>query len=699
MTKFARTCWGSTVGRASGSGKALALFLGLCWAVSGGAEDGVYVLEPTVVRAQHFEREVLDVPADVVLINRERIAQSTALSLPDLLQEEANLFFRSTNGRIADGEVSMRGFGENSGLRSLILVDGQPLNPTDMGGINWDQVPLEAIESVEVIRGGHNVLYGDQALTGVIKIATRRAQGTSLVLQGMLGSHNRYAASASASYGNDQWSMRVGGSHREDDGYRDLSDAWTHQAYASVAYFLPAGDEVNFNLSWSKGYQHFPGDISYDTYLSAPESAKEGLQHGESESRETAAIASLRFEGERDWGSWQVQGGYDVHNTDWTMEGLYAQNDQTGWMLRPRLQLGDASSQIILGSDYIYDKLVFTDYLDATRNIAKAEAELKEQAVGSYFLIEKEISSGLTLTSGYRHEWIRFYVDSDTYVEDQLSPVIATNRGGVGPNPNYKNPADLDENKTYDKIVEQDGYAFEFMINYRINPQWSVFTGYDRVYRYPVTDERAAYQGVELALAVSPVDAEQGNSFEAGVKYLGQQHEFYVTAYYLKMDNEIGYTEQDGLGLNINIGPVRRLGGDVAWIYKQADWGFSTRLAGVDTEMLFDDLGGQGKQVPMVANYHTTSVLWWKPWERIRLKGIHRYVGSQFQGNDFANERRKIAAYHRVDLHVDAQLTDNFRWVAGVTNVFDQLYAEAVFLDRYYPGPGRAYFTGIKFNF
>lgn len=663
------------------------------WAFA--VEAPVYVLEPRVVTAQHFEREALEVPADVVFLDRETIDDSGVLSLPALLQQEVNLFFRSFNGRIADGDVSMRGFGDNSGLRSLVLLDGQPLNPADMGGIAWEQVPLDAIASVEVLRGGHNVLYGDQALAGVIKIETRRAAGQQVVLDSTMGSDHLYHSSVSAAYGDEQWSIRVGGAHQQEEGYRHLADAWTQHGYASVGYELSTGDDMHAHVSWREGFQHFPGSIDAMTYLRTPEAAQSDLARGAAQSREAGGLATMRFAGERSWGSWQVQGGYDVNNNDWTLNGRFGQNDQTGWTLRPRLQLEYLSSRLIFGGDFLYDTLGFTDYLNAARNIAKAEAQIQEQAMSAYFLLEKALGSHFTLSSGYRHTWNRFHIDNNAYVVNQLSQ--RTNRGV--PNPLYKYPADLDAANTFDDIVEQDGSAFELSLNYRIDEQWSMFTGYDRLYRYPVTDERAAYQGVALAVQVSPVDAEEGDSVEVGLKYLGQAHEFYVTAYAFEMDNEIGYIEINGLGQNINMGRVRRLGGDLSWVYKQEDWGWSTRLAWVDTEMRHDEQGGQGQQVPMVPNIHTTSMLWWKPWKQLRLKGVHRYVGSQFQGNDFANTLTKIDSYHLVDLHLDAQLTQNVKWFAGVTNIFDQLYAEAVFAERYYPGPGRAYFTGIKLLF
>ena len=130
-------------------------------------------------------------------IDRSAIERSLARSVPELLEAEANLYFSDVSGFET---FALRGFGEGAGLRSLILVDGQPLNPADMGRINWGADSLAAVETIEVLRGGHNVLYGDRALSGVIKIETRRGREPHLDLAGRLGSFGTSEASLAGGF-------------------------------------------------------------------------------------------------------------------------------------------------------------------------------------------------------------------------------------------------------------------------------------------------------------------------------------------------------------------------------------------------------------------------------------------------------------------------------------------------------------------
>ena len=202
-----------------------------------------------VVRAWHFDRENLGIPADVTRIDRFEIDRSLASSVPDLLATEANLFFSTVPGST---KVSMRGFGEGSGLCTLILVDGQPLNPSDMGRINWEQIPLDSIESIEVLRGGHNVLYGDKALSGVIKIETRRTDERRLNIEGRVGSFGTSQASASGGFGGDAWSISGGVFREVSEGYRDNSANETRSAYLTAGRTFNGSDDLDLRIAVGK---------------------------------------------------------------------------------------------------------------------------------------------------------------------------------------------------------------------------------------------------------------------------------------------------------------------------------------------------------------------------------------------------------------------------------------------------------------
>lgn len=664
------------------------------------SEDSAVVgqLESYTVTAFDFKKEMLEIPADVTRIERDAIDRSLATSVPDLLQTEANLYFSTISGST---NVSMRGFGEGSGLRSLILVDGQQLNPSDMGRINWEQIPLDSVESIEVLRGGHNVLYGDRALAGVIKIETRRTEGERLNVEGRVGSFGSSQASMSGGVGTADWGVSAGAFHEESDGYRDHSDSESRNYYLTAGRTFQNGDDLDLRVGWGDTDLQYSAGLNYETYKSDPTSSN---YEGDEGSHNKYNSSSARYEALRDWGSWEVFTGYDEDETNWSFgDDSFGKNQQSSYTLKPSARIELDPVTLVLGTDLIYETLDFTEYLDAAHTMVPGEAELSESRIAPYFLVEYELTDQWTVSAGARYEWTRYKVDYDAYERSQLNPFYETNRG-PRPNPFYKNPADKDPEVSFNDVVHEEGMAAEISLNYRVSDDLSVWFGYDRVYRNPVFDERAGYQGYSLAKNVNQeLEAERGDSYELGFKFLNGAHEFSATAFLLLMENEIIFdgdvegSNQLGSGLNINLGGVNRYGGDLAYILTQKAWGFSTRLAYVHTEMRAGE--GKGYEVPLVPAIHTVSQLWWKPLERLRLNLVHRYVGEQYQGGDFDNSEAKIDAYSVYNIQAELECTTHAQVYMSVGNVFDKLYAESGSYGSYYPGDGRSLSVGFKLNF
>jgi iron complex outermembrane recepter protein len=90
---------------------------------------------------------------DTTVIDERTITQAAARSLVDLLATQGGPRLTYLTGNSADGELLLRGFGENSSSRVLILVDGRPVNRPDMSAVSLPEVPLSRIKRVEILRG------------------------------------------------------------------------------------------------------------------------------------------------------------------------------------------------------------------------------------------------------------------------------------------------------------------------------------------------------------------------------------------------------------------------------------------------------------------------------------------------------------------------------------------------------------------
>lgn len=139
-------------------------------------------LDPVVISAGRVEQALQDVPANVTVLNRDDIERSAARTVDDLLRQIPGFsLFRRSSSLVANPTtqgVSLRGIGPSGVSRSLVLLDGVPLNDPFGGWVYWSKVPLESIERIEVVRGGGSALYGNYALGGVINIVTQKPQAT-----------------------------------------------------------------------------------------------------------------------------------------------------------------------------------------------------------------------------------------------------------------------------------------------------------------------------------------------------------------------------------------------------------------------------------------------------------------------------------------------------------------------------------------
>src|SRR5574337_1578158 len=189
-----------------------------------GAPEGVVALEPVVVSASRVEQRLRDVPANVTVITREDIEQSPARTVDDLLRQVPgfSLFRRSSSlvtHPTAQG-VSLRGIGPSGVSRTLVMLDGVPLNDPFGGWVYWNKVPLESVERIEVTRGGGSGVYGNYALGGVINIVTRRPEARAAQAKIDVGTRDTVDADLLVSHVTGPWGVSLEGHFFDTDGYK-----------------------------------------------------------------------------------------------------------------------------------------------------------------------------------------------------------------------------------------------------------------------------------------------------------------------------------------------------------------------------------------------------------------------------------------------------------------------------------------------
>ena len=230
------------------------------WAQEGGT------LAETVVTATRTYVKQSEVIADVKVIAQDTIEQAVGMSLAEILRLHAGIQIASNGGVGKQASLFVRG---TESRHVLLLIDGVRYGSATLGTPNWDNLPLAAIERIEVLRGPAASLYGSDAMGGVVQIFTRRGEAAQPVrpyVSATLGSYGRTEAGAGVSGGVDGLTYSLGVSSLRERGFSSTNakealnnhnpdrDGFEQRSlFASVRYQLTPSVELGANTLVSSG--------------------------------------------------------------------------------------------------------------------------------------------------------------------------------------------------------------------------------------------------------------------------------------------------------------------------------------------------------------------------------------------------------------------------------------------------------------
>ena len=169
------------------------------------------------------EARIPSIPSSEFSISSEVIAQSGTLVIDDVLRQVPGFStFRRSSSLFANPTsqgVSLRGVGASATSRSIVLLDGIPLNDPFGGWVYWARVPREAIQTMEVSNGSASDLYGGGALGGVVNLKTRTPELAYGDAELSYGSMNTPDVSFAAGVPFGKWSLSGAGQAYQTDGH------------------------------------------------------------------------------------------------------------------------------------------------------------------------------------------------------------------------------------------------------------------------------------------------------------------------------------------------------------------------------------------------------------------------------------------------------------------------------------------------
>ncbi|WP_240920630.1 TonB-dependent receptor domain-containing protein [Rubrivivax sp. JA1026] len=225
--------------------------------------------DPIVITASRLEERLSQTLADVSLVDRAAIERSGASSVADLLARLPGIEISRNGGPGGSTSVYIRG-GETR--HTAVYVDGVRVDSQSTGGAAWEQIALDRIERVEVLRGPAAAVYGSDAVGGVVQVFTRRGQG-ALRASGGLGWGSRGSrladAGLSGSDGRLDYALSAGWSDSNGfdarDGQNPDTDGWRRGSLqARVGWQLAPEHRVEASMTDSHLNARYDGSSTRD---------------------------------------------------------------------------------------------------------------------------------------------------------------------------------------------------------------------------------------------------------------------------------------------------------------------------------------------------------------------------------------------------------------------------------------------------
>ncbi|MGR2710385.1 TonB-dependent receptor [Pseudomonas sp. IB20] len=315
--------------------------------------DDALKLPNVVISANRQVQARNDSSAANTVFTRDDIDRLQPTSVTDLLSRVPGVQVAPTGGRGSLPGIFIRG---TKAAQSLVLVDGQRIANTTSGDSGLQYLNVDQIERVEVLRGSRSVIYGSDAIGGVIQIFTRRnaEQGLQPRLKLGFGSHQTWERSLGLSGGDEHTRFNLGASLDDTAGINATHESFPsdgdHDAYRNQSISLNLSHafndelEVGFNLLDNRGKSEYDNSfVEQKPYTDYTVSSASGYVDAKLNERWQSRL-ELGHSENRDTKRDKLSDYFSVFNT--YRDSVNWQNDLTL----------DEQNSLILGGDWYEDR-------------------------------------------------------------------------------------------------------------------------------------------------------------------------------------------------------------------------------------------------------------------------------------------------------------------------------------------------------
>jgi iron complex outermembrane receptor protein len=635
------------------------------------AQEAASVVAPeVVVTATRFRQALQDLPVGVTVITQQQIRDSAAVTVPELLRQLPGINVRDNSGS-PNWQVDMRGFGIFGDQNTLVLLDGQRISENEQATVNWEAIPMSAIERIEVLRGSGAVLYGGGATGGTINIITKTpVTGEKSAYAGVAAaSYSTYDYRAGGNYSSGGFGLSAHADHLETDNYRDSNRLRVHNAQADFRLQRDFGT-LYAKLGADDQHLLLPGSLTEAQIAANPRQAATpgDFTHssggyanlgGEFRLADAELALNLGYRGKT------VNSAYFVATP--FRNNIGTQVSVLSATPRAKIPYTVAGMKQTLTTGIDWDDW---DY-DSTAGPSVTGHPLSTQRNAAwYFQNTSAIGESTTASAGLRLH------HTDYGVNDIL-------------------------NHTSD-ARDRNLRAWELALRHNIGAALSLYGKFGMSFRVPNVNDIYNL----FTAGITMLDPQTSHDRELGVEWHAGRTYYRATAYEMDTDNEI---HLDPIAFNnVNLPPTRRYGLELEgrWSPLSALDLYANYTYAV-AEFRSGNFGGidvSGKDVPLVPRNKANAGALWRVLPHTRLNVDVAYVGPQLYDSDETNTfGRKMPAYTLVDLKLTRE-AGAWTLSAGAKNLLNRsYYTYGVFTGfptfNAYPAPERSFFASAQYNY
>lgn len=633
--------------------------------------------QTVVVTGSRFEENLNEVPADIKVITRDQIENSTSNNIPEVLQQIGGLNVRNSSGNPLnlDSTVDMGGYGATASSTTLILVDGQRLNPVDSGTINWESVPIDSIERIEILQGGASVQYGNGAVGGVINIITNGGAKSLNQASVTYGSYNTLINNAILRNKFEDTAIQLTANTSNTDGWRQNSAANAYSFDAKLTQGLGGADNVYVDLFFNHSNAQSPGPVSGQAGSGNPASVYSTSVNSATTTDNSGVRAGL-IKSINNQFTFDIDGAYSGRSVNSSYPSYPSYSLTPSWQLavNPKIKgnFGNWGTTVV-GYDFNQASQSNSSGSTFTGRSLQQNVGITNQSVYLITRMPLHFVGGLEMSGGFRHQAQNASTNDYSQGLVSASQKYSANAGDVA-------------------------------LNYKYQAGQKLFIKWDQSYRFPNTDEFWGWNPVAGKPVFNGILKPQiSQSYSAGGDWNINNTHISASVFQSITQSEIRFDPTSNSNIN-TIGNINRTG----FLFDVSSTVFQNLAiagGGKLQKSLFDSGAFSGAGVGLSPDLLLNARAQYMFNSQLSTGLVINYVGSQNYDADPAiiNSLAKMPSYVASDAYINYNI-DSWDMKFIVKNIGGSTYATSGGYSGYsgyyyYPNTPTTYFFTAKYAF